>query len=356
MIPAPYIDGTEALVTGSHEQRVLLTLTAGEVSWTMTLLSGDLTLSEDWSPRGQFTAVVPNVFTLAELAAIDPRTGTIAAVVTAGYVHPDGTVDMHPVFTGHLRERRVVRPGNLVHLQAWSGEGLAQDAGWLEIDEFKSFGGVTEALEWFASYATGETITMTSSVGLAYRADLTGSIPTPPGTSVWDFMSDLALAADVRLYVDPDGGWTIADKATAADPDATSLASSSGSEDVLSRNGYYSAAVLTYSWRDAMDVDHTITGRYGSLPGRVFTVRYATAMTQGQADAAAQATVANLSTRGDSYVCTDVAKYWLRPASTVNVALASGTDVDHLVKAVTFHLVNGTMTTTTREPSNLGDE
>jgi hypothetical protein len=135
----------------------------------------------------------------------------------------------------------------------------------------------------------------------------------------------------------------------------TVLDTTSDSEDVLSRGDYYSAAVLRYEWRDAADVDHTIIGKYGTLPGKVFRGDYNTAITQSAANTAAQDTVRNLSTRGDSYICTDVAAYWLRPASTVRVNLANGTDVDHLVKQVVFHLAAGTMTTTTRQPSNLGD-
>jgi hypothetical protein len=216
---------------------------------------------------------------------------------------------------------------------------------------------VTEALEWFASYATGTTITIDSSLGYEYRADLTSSIPVAAGTDVWQFMADLALAADVRLFVDVDGSWKITGKATDADDlNTTSLAGNvSDSEDVLERDGYYSAAVLKYQWRDALNVDHTIYGMYGSVPGKVYYGTLDTSTTQAAADAAAQATVRNLSTRGDSYVCTSVAAYWLRPASTVRVTLASGVDVSHLVKQVVFHFTAGTMTTTTRQPSNLGD-
>lgn len=355
MTTTPYLPAAEALVNGSHEQRVTLELTDGVTVWKTPLLGGDLTLSEDWSPRAQLSAVIPNTFSLADLAAIDPRTHAVRATVKAGYVHPDGTVDVHQLFTGHLRERRVMRPANTVQLEAWSDEGLAQDAGWLETDEFKSFAGVTEAIEWFAEYATGDALTVASSVATLYRSDLTASIPTPAGKSVWEFMNDLVLAADLRLFVDPDGVWTLTGKATEADPvDFTVLNRSSDTEDVLARNGYYSAAVLKYAWRDALDVEHVIYGRYGTLPGRVFYAEYETSTSQAAADAAAHATVRNLSTRGDSYVTNDVAAYWLRPSSTVQVTLASGSDVAHLVRQVVFHLVNGTMTTTTREPSNLG--
>ena len=356
-IPAPYIFDSFALVNGSHEQRVTLELTDGETVWATPLLGGDLTLSEDWSPRASFNAVIPNAFTLAELAALDPRLGSARATVTAGYVHPDGTVDAHPLFTGHLRERRVTRPDNVVHLDAASDEALTQDAKWMATDQFKSFAGVTEALEWFAGYALGETVAITSSVGAGYRADLTSSIPVTAGAEVWEFMADLALAANVRLFVDSAGVWKITAKTTeASTTDVTELGGNvSDSEDILARNGYYSAAVLKYEWTDALDVDHVVIGKYGTLPGRVYYAEHDTAITQTAANTAAQDSIRNLSTRGDSYVCKAVAMYWLRPGDTVRVTLANGTDVSHIVRQVVFHLTNGTMTVTTREPSNLGD-
>jgi hypothetical protein len=352
---SPYLPAAQVLIKGSHEQRVTLTLTDGTDTWTTSLLTGDLTVAEDWSPRAQLHAAIPNIFNLEELAAIDPREHTVRATINAGYIHPDGTEDVEQLFTGHLRERRVQRPSNVVQLEAWSDEGLVQDASWLAVGQFKTFVGVTEALEWFAGYALGTSVTIDSSVGNTYRADLTGSIPVEPGQNIWDIMAELALAANIRLYVDADGTWKIRAKVTEASvTEVTELANPSDSDDVLARNGYYSAAVLKYSWTDAGSVSHTIYGKYGTLPGRVYTSDLDTATTQLAADAAAQATLANLSTRGDSFVCTNVAAYWLRPESTVQVSLASGVEAAHLVKQVVFHLTSGTMTTTTRQPSNLG--
>jgi hypothetical protein len=357
MSTAPYLPAVEDLVRTSHEQRVTLTLTSGATTWTTALLGGDLVLSEDWTPRGQLSAVIPNVFTVDDLAAIDPRTSIVRATVTAGYIHPDGTVDVHQLFDGHLRSRDVQRPVNTVQLVAWTDEGLAHDARWLETDLFKSFSGVTEALEWFASYATGDTITIDSSVGSAYRADLTGSIPTVPGRQVWEFMDELCLAAGVHLFVDADGGWKVRGKVDeASTTDVTALSGVTDSEDGLTRDqDYYSAAVIKYSWRDALGEDHEVYGRYGSLPGKVYYTERETSATQGAADDAAQSVVKSLSTRGDSYAGTSPACYWLRPSRTVRVTLADDTSVDQILKAVVFHLTAGTMRTTTRQPSNLGD-
>lgn len=357
MTTTPYLDAAEALVRTSHEQRVSLTLTSGAESWTMALLAGDLTLDEGWSPRGQLSASIPNAFTVEELAAIDPRTNTVRATITAGYIHPDGTPDVHQLFDGHLRTRDVMRPANTVQLQAWTDDGLAHDARWLATDLFKSFAGVTEALEWFASYATGETITIDSSVGSAYRADLTASIPTTPGRKVWEFMDELCLAAGVHCFVDADGAWKIRGKVDeASTTDVTVLADVTDSKDGLTRDDdYYSAAIIKYSWRDALGAEYEVFGRYGTLPGKVYYAERETSATQGAADDAAQSVVKSLSTRGDSYDGTSPACYWLRPSRTVRVTLADGTTADQILKSVVFQLAAGTMRTTTRQPSNLGD-
>jgi hypothetical protein len=357
MTTAPYLPAVEALVRTSHEQRVTLTLTSGEDTWSTALLGGDLQLDEGWSPRGQLSAVIPNIFTVDQLAAIDPRTSIVRATVTAGYVHPDGTVDVHQLFDGHLRERNVVKAANTVQLQAWTDEGLAHDARWLETDSFKSFAGVTEALEWFASYATGEAISVDSSVGLTYRSDLTASIPTPAGNKVWDFMDELCLAAGVHCFVDADGAWKVRGKVSeASTTDVTVLADVDDSTDGLTRDGdYYSAAVIKYAWRDALDVEHEIIGRWGTLPGKVYYTERETSATQSAANASALSLAASLSTRGDSYVGTSPACYWLRPSRTVQVTLADETTSDQILKSVVFQLAAGTMRTTTRQPSNLGD-
>lgn len=356
MIPAPYAPAVAQLVNTDHEQRVTLTLTSGAESWTTTLLGGDLTAEEGWSPRWQLSAVLANIFTTDQLAAIDPRQHDVGVTVDAGYVHPDGTVDVHRLFTGHLRERRVVRPANTVQIKAWSAEGLAHDARWMAADQFKSFAGVTEALAWFASYATGTAVTIDSSVGATYRADLTASIPTAPGRPVWDLMDELCLAAGVHCYVDADGAWKVRGKVDAASTDVTVLAKVTDSEDGLTRDeDYYSAAVVKFRWQDAMGTDHEVVGRYGSLPGKVYYAERETSATQTAADAAAQSVIKSLSTRGDSYSGTSPACYWLRPSSTVRVTLADDSTSDQILKSVTFQLAAGTMRTTTRQPSNLGD-
>jgi hypothetical protein len=356
-VTAPYLDAAAALLTTSHEQRVTITLTAGEESFSSVLLAGDLTAEEGWSPRWQLSGVIANGFTVGQLAALDPRRHDVGVIVDAGYIHPDGTADIHRLFTGHLRFRQVMRRSNTIQLQAWSEEGLAHDARWMDPEQFKSFTGITEALAWFASYATGRTVTIDSSIGPGYRADLTASIPTVAGRPVWDIMEELCLAVGVHCYVDVDGSWKVRGKVSAASTtDVTVLGKVTDTEDSLTRDqDYYSAAVLKYTWTDAMDVDHEIIGRYGDLPGRVYYAELETSTTQGAADLAARDVVRSMSTRGDSYVGTSPAAYWLRPSRTVRVPLPDGTTVDHIIKAVTFQLASGTMRTTTRQPSNLGE-
>jgi hypothetical protein len=123
---------------------------------------------------------------------------------------------------------------------------------------------------------------------------------------------------------------------------------------------YYTAAVLHYQWKDAAGTDREIFGTWAPPgdargPGaghKVFTADRDVQTDQYSADEAARLTVAQLSTRGESYIIEAVAAYWIRPGHTVSIGAA---DVRHIVKSVRFDLGAGTMLITTREPSNLGD-
>lgn len=358
MTAEPYTPDTPSLIRATHEQRCTLTLSDGTTTWTPTALSGSLTLAEDWSPFAQLTGTIGNVFTPAELAGLDPRS-PLSLVLEAGYVHPDGTADLHPVFTGQLDGRDVKSAAGVIDVKASSAELLVQEAGWLAPATWKTFAGVTEAIEWLAGYALGTPVLASSSLGTGHRPDLVASVPLTPGQSLWEPIAAIALAADVRVYVDTAGTWTIAPKSTPAAEVAVYLSTGNGgivetSTDTLTREGYYAAAVITFEWTDAGSVQRSITGIYGTAGAKTYTETRRSPVTQAQANAAAQATVRNLSTRGDSYECNGVAAYWLRPGHSVQITLANGTEARHIVKSVTFQFTAGTMTVTTREPTNEG--
>lgn len=355
---APYRLDAADLIRGSHEQRATLTVTGPGGTWTPAILAGSLTLSEDWSPYAQVSLSVANEFSAADLAGMDPR-GSLTAELTAGYVHPDGALDLHPIFTGQVQERTEKDPSKVLELTAASADMFAHDARWLGAATWKTFAGVTEAVNYFAGYATGKTVDAVSSLGVKFRPELVASIPLEPGQLIWDVLADLALAAGVRVYVDTAGTWTVAAKPSTAGETAAYLSTGGGglvyeSEDRLGRSGYYAAAVLRFKWRDAGGVDHDVTGTYGTAGAKTYTDTRAYPANQSQADAAALDTVRNLSTRGNGYECKAVAAYWIRPGMTVQVTLATGAEARHIVRAVTFDLAAGTMSVITREPTNLG--
>ncbi len=356
-----YRAGTDELIRSAHEQRATLTLSDGVTTWTAAPLTGTLALSEDWSPFGQLASVLANTFTPEDLAQIDPR-ATLDVVLSAGYVHPDGIVDVHPVFTGQLEERKARNPAGVVDIKASSAELFTQEAGWLDADTWKNFVGVTEAVSWLVGYALGGTAfnpVITSSLGYGYRADLVNAVPLVTGQSMWEAIADIALAAGVRVYVDTDGTWTIAPKASLAGTTAAYLSTGGGgivdtSEDVLTRDGYNGAAAVKFAWKDAGGTEHVVVGKYGDQGKKTFSQERKYPVSQGQANDAAQAIVKTQSTRGNTYECNGVAAYWLRPGDTVQVTLANGTEARHIVKKITFNFTAGTMSVVTREPSNLG--
>jgi len=355
----PYRESTPDLIRQAHEQRVRLTLSNGTTTWTVEPLTGTLTLAEDWSPFAQLRSTIANTFLPGELSLIDPRTD-LDVVLEAGYIHPDGAVDLHPVFTGQLEERKARNPSGVVDLQASGAEVFAHEAKWMDADTWKTFAGVTEAVAWLAGYALGGTApAVLSTLGNLYRPDLVNAVPLVTGQDIWEAIGDIALAANVRVFVDVDGTWTIAPRATLAGVTAAYLSTGGGgivdsSEDVLTRQDYHGAAAVKFEWRDAGGIDRQVIGKYGASGTKTYSETRKYPVNQTQADGVAQAIVRNQSTRGDSYQCNGVAVWWLRPGDTVQVSLANGTEARHIVRRIVFDFMSGTMQVTTREPSNLG--
>lgn len=355
----PYRDDAADLIRGAHEQKTTVRITAGAQTWDTVCLSGSVTLAEDWSPFAQLSATIPNIFTPAELAVIDPRQ-VVTVEVFAGYVHPDGFEDVHVLFTGQMEERKVKNPAGVIDIKASSAELFAVESKWLTADAWKTFAGVNEAITYFAAYGTPSplNVVLKSHLPAGYQASSVTSIPVETGDVLWEILDDIATTAGVRLYVDVDGTWTVAPKATLAGETSAFLNVGGGgivaaSDDTLTRNDYYGAAAIKFEWKDAGGVDRVMVGTYGAAGVKTFMATRKRAVTQAQATAAAQLAVKNLSTRGNSYSLEGVSTYWLRPGMTVQVTLANGTEARHIAKQVTFSLTAGTMKVDTREPSNV---
>lgn len=365
-LTAPYRAEAAETVRQSHRQQVsgLLYLADSSNPLTIANLSGTVTFSEDWSPHVQMRlgGIAPvDPFTVGR---IDPRKGSHVEI-RAGYIYPGADDDVQLLARGMLQNRDVETPGNLLTIEANSEELRVQESKWVQATTTKSFAGVLEALQWLQGYATAPNA-FRSTIGTGYRPDLVSAVVLEQGADIWSVMDSIALAAGLRVYVDDTGEWQVEPKVTVSGESSVFLTEGPGTivrkvKDTLSRNGWYTAAVLTYTWKDGSG-DHKIVGVYAPNGGagevgaghKVFTENRTGPISQYDADLAAQTTIANLSTRGDAYEIDAVACYWLRDGATVQVRLANGTEARHIVRSVAFNLGAGTMTVTTREPSNLG--
>lgn len=366
-ITAPYASQALETIRTTHRQKVSATfhpVTGNPIE--LVVNDGNVTLSEAWSPHAQVHLSCAGGLSVEQLASMDPRQAP-RIEVKAGYIYPGAAEDVQLLATAVLAERRVMQPGDGLELEANSAEMLAQDVIWMEATQTRSYLGVGEAIDALLDYAGAGVLV--HDMGAKFRPDLTSAVELEQGTSLWEVIYHLALQAGRWLYVGADGTWRCTAKASVAGTTSVYLATSgpgsivTKADDVLSRNGYYSAALVRYSWKDSAGADQEMVGTWappaaagmkGSGQKTLVLERKGRA-TQFGANEAARLTVKNMSTRGASYQVDAVAAYWLRPGHTVQVTLANGTTVRHICKQVVFHLGSGSMTVTTREPSNLGE-
>lgn len=376
-ITAPYSAQALETVRQTHRQDSWATLTpAVGDPIELAVAGGTVTFSEDWSPHIQAQLSCANTHTVDQLLAMDPRQAPVLQVF-AGYSYPGQADDVQLLATTVLVERRVVVPGDTLELVASSAESLAQDVAWLEGDQTRTWAGIKEALDDLLAYAgaisssgSGALPGLDTTLPNNFRADLTASVPLKRGQTIWTVVQNLAAQAGLWLHVSADGVWHLDEKVRLAGETSAWLSQGGGgsivtkADDVLSRNGYYSAAVVRYSWEDATG-SHEVVGTWAPDPlageprggGQKCLVLERTGRaTQYQADETARLAVRAVSTRGDSYTLEAVACYWLRPGATVQIDLANGSTARHIVKQVDFHLGEGSMTVTTREPTNLGED
>jgi hypothetical protein len=365
-VTAPYALDSLELVRRSHRQEFraeAITAAAGTVA--LQVSGGTLTFSEDYSPRAQGSLSCATV-TASQLAALDPRAG-VPVRIYAGYVVPGKADDVQLLAELRLADRATQQPGDVLELVLASAESLTHEVKWAQPAQVKAFGSVQDAVTWLVSYAAGAAVTIQHALPAAYRNDLTGAVSLTPGLSMWEAAYSLAAAAALQLYVDSTGAWRLEPLPSVAGETAAFLLPGAGSPlskatDVLSRDGYYEAAVITFKWKDASGAKETVgiwaptpgTGQEAGAGHRTFTAERPGPMAQGSANEAARLAVQQLSTRGNSYTLEAVAHYWLRPGHTVQIQAANGDVLRHLVKTVSFNLAEGSMTVTTREPSNLG--
>lgn len=359
-----YKDGSMELITRTHRQDFFGVLTVGGETTRLNIIDGQVNFSEDWSPRMQATLTVAARIGSEEMLRIDPREVS-RLEIHAGYLYPGQEPDVHVLAAGHLDHRKAGVPGDVLELIGSSAETYLHECRWMLAAAIKSFAGVKEALEFFIDYAMpGVPVTWISTLPTRHRPDLVSGLEVLPGVSMWDLVDGITLSAGLRIYPADNGAWHLRPRASIAGVSTAFLTQSEagivlGSDDVTSRDGYYSAALIKYSWYDGT-AQREILGTWapaGPVRGagqKTYAEDRPGPISQAAANEAARLLVSNLSTRGDSYVLRAVAAYWLRDGDTVQVRLANGIDVRHIVRSVSFNLSDGSMTVTTREPSNLG--
>lgn len=356
------------LIAQTHRQDYFGALTIAGEETHLNVIDGSVTFSEDWSPRMQTQLTVAARLGSAEMLKIDPRQFS-RLEVSAGYLLPGEEPDVHVLGRGHLSHRSAKLPGDVLTLRGASSEMYLQETKWISSTLIRSFEGVTEALEWFIWHSLpGGPLRWKTSVPALYRPDLVSGIEVAAGATMWDLVDSITLSAGLRIYSDEEGDWVLEPRATLAGITRAYLMQTDtgillDAEDIVSRDGYYTSALIKYAWTDEAGEAREILGTWApTLPGpgtrgagqRTYVDSRPGPVTQASANEAARLLVKNLSTRGDSYVLTAVAAYWLRDGDTVQVRLSNGVDVRHIVRSVTFNLADGSMTVTTREPSNLG--
>ena len=361
MSAAPYSEDTPALLTRSLTQVVrawLLPPTGDPIA--LEIERCQFGWDEARAPRvtASLTARVPTDQTVLDL--FDPRAGARVAI-HAGYVRPGtGTEDVQPVADLGLRARVVTRPGNTLELDAASDEAQVIDASpvfgvtaagisttWAILNTLRS---VIPATDW-------------NSVGDPGG----GAVTVSDVTDIWSTIDDLADRINFDIYDDGMRGWRCyARPVLAGTPahelvvgqDGTLITSTAS----LDRDTWFNAVTLRYVWRNGAGVEQMVTatravtaGTYavtGPAGRRTYTEDRAVATTQAAANAAADAILARFLSRSRTYQLRAIAAYWLRPGMTVTVQLPLGDPESHLVAAVSFDPIAGTMDLRTRLPDN----
>jgi len=361
VIPAPYTATTAELLAQDHRNLVDAQLTHpdfGVLQLELAAARGDrlsVTFDESSTPRAsaQLSCPLPDV-------AIDPRQG-VRLAVAAGYGPVgDGVEDVQPLVDLVLRTAA----------PSWSGPDARLDA----------TASGDESLVLDASPAVAESTTGATHA-LAIEALLAKSVSPRPtflpdvgGAAVtvdtiedrWNALVDLADRVGAQLYDDGLRTWhlTPQPELVAAVPHHTLAVGEGGtvlepSRDTT-RDDWFNYVRVRYRWRNAAGADQQVVGTAyvtagpyritGPASRRILSVDRDVATTTAQANTVAQSILLRQLSRGDAVTVRAVAAYWLRPGMTVDVLMPTGELLRHLVARVTFDVLEGTMTVTTRLP------
>lgn len=320
--------------------------------------------SEDWSPFAQVSLEVPAA-DLDRIESLDPRKNC-RLKVSAGYIYPGGRRDLQPLADVVLRERPISRPADVVDLKASSDEIRAQDNR-IMFQASPPRTGVNETVTWLLGQALApDRPALVSDYGPGARAAALADLEVDLGDDYWSLLDDVAARTGTRIWCDETRTWRIQARPEAAGftsleltvgRDGTIITSQSG----LSRDEWFNAVLMRYTWQDAARNEYVRIGRARIWDGpysvpeigaKVHFEDVSRPASQAGADAAAASRLRNLFSRGRSLSLRAGAAYWLRPGMTIRVQLPTGAAEKHLVQSVTFHPHQGLMDLVTRQPVN----
>jgi len=355
--PAPYLAGTDQLITGVHQQQTRLEFVdVAGTSYPLPFLDAEVSFDEARAPRVQINAVVPDPG--AELLGrLDPRLGGRLRAF-AGYVWPDGRRDERLLADLGLGERTVNREAGTVALEAGSDEAMVIDAGHMNA------GTITTS-----STRAGIQALVDGAFGSPRTWQITGSDTTAVNMAVtdtdrWENIDELADRLDLDVFDDGTRTWFIKPRSSSTGTATHELVVGDAgtvleaNANVSRRGGEYANRVhVVYTWTDSAGATKQVIGvGYISAGALAFAgdnrvvarVERNVATSQAVADTVARNIVRRTVTRGRSYDLRAVAAYWLRPTHTVLVQLPTGGPELQLVASVAFDLADKTMRVRTR--------
>lgn len=356
----PFLPDSPELITGTHSQ--LVTVVATHPSWPAPIpleaAEGTLSWDEQRAPRARLLLTCKVPTDPDTLDQLDPRVG-VRLQVSAGYARTDGTQDVHLVADLGLRNRRVTRPQNLLELEAAGDEALVIDASAVSTS-VSAADEPTAITQLLRLGAPGAAVDVT--------VDGAAAAAVSPVTDLWSTLDDVADRIDADVYDTGLRRFQVTPRPAIAAASAASLKVGANgtiqeSDTALSRDEWYNAVRLVYTWANAAGAEQTVVGTAQITSGPFATSgpagvrRYAedrnVPTSQAGATAAAAALLRRLVSRGRSFQLRAVSALWLRPGMTVTVQLPTGNQERHLVAAVSFDLAGGWMDVTTRLPDNL---
>lgn len=363
MATGAWLSDTPRFLNGPHGHvlRARATHPAFEAPVELDVVNASVGWDESRSPEVQATMTVALTGVTADM--LDPRTG-VRVELDVGYRRPDGVEDVQPFVDLGVRRASENQPGGAITLDLASDEALL-------IDGSPAAGfGLTNASTAGAIIALVNQV-VSPRPRFFVAAQSGPAVSVNPVTDRWETIRDLADQQNCRVYDDGLRGWVYDNRAITVGPinvpaDVALVAGEGGTlletESVADRGEWANYAFLRYVWFNASNVPQQITATAFVASGPFYIngpagkVIYIEEREVPTTQAAANTAAANVLRRrladARSMTLTSIAQYWVRPGMTIDVTLLGGTRRRHLVGAVDFDPLNGTMRVTTRLPED----